>query len=206
MTAAPKREQPMPRKLVQRPDIKNIAEYEKLRPEFRKQVMALKDRRRMQVGPHFTFLFENYTTVLYQIQEMMRVERIVDDRAIAHEIETYNELIPMAGGLSATLLLEYDDRAARERNLPGLTGIEKHVWLELGELGRIPGNFDAAQIGEERVSAVQYVQFSLTPEQRKRWRELGQAGRLKLVVDHPNYRHEAVLPAAIVDALAEDLA
>jgi hypothetical protein len=135
----------------------------------------------------------------------MRVERIVDERAIEHEIETYNALVPQPGSLSATLLLEYEDRELRAKVLPGLRGIEKHVWLECGDLGRVPGDFDPQQIGEERVSSVQYVQFKLPPAHVKQWKSLGAAGKLKLVVNHPNYQHETVIAAEVVEALAKDL-
>jgi len=191
---------------VQRAEILNIAEYEKARPEFRQRVMALKEQRRLSVGPHFTFLFENHETVRYQIQEMMRVERIVDERAIRHEIDTYNAFIPGEGALSATLLLEYPDREAREIALPKLAGIDRHVWLVCGDLARVPARFDLAQIGEDRVSSVQYVQFHLPAGHRAQWRALGAAGQLKLAVDHPHYTHEAGIPPGMADALAQDLA
>jgi hypothetical protein len=90
---------------------------------------ALKDRRRVRVGEHLTFLFENRETVRYQIQEMMRIERIVDLPAIRHEVESYNELIPPAGGLSACLLIEYAAAEERDEKLRELLGLEEHVWL-----------------------------------------------------------------------------
>ena len=93
---------------VTRLEVLDIAQYEKSRPAFREKVLELKSKRQLLVGGHFNFIFENHTTVLYQIQEMMRVERIVEEEAIAHEISTYNELIPKNGGLAATLLLEYE--------------------------------------------------------------------------------------------------
>lgn len=195
----------MTEKPVLRSEILNIAEYEKARPEFRRHVIALKEHRRVGVGPYFTFLFENHDTVRYQIQEMMRVERIVDERAIEHEIETYNALVPAPGSLSATLLLEYEDRDLRAAALPGLLGVEKHVWLECGDLGRVPGDFDPHQIGDERVSSVQYVQFKLPPAHAMHWKALGMGGKLKLVVDHPRYQHEAVIPPQVAEALAKDL-
>ncbi len=194
----------MPRNLVQAADIVDIAQYERMRPQFRKDVMALKERRRVEVGPNFTFLFENHTTVLYQIQEMMHVERMVEEKAIRHEIDTYNELIPEEGSLSATLLLEYDDRALRDDVLPGLMGIDRHVWLEVGELPRVAGEFDPSQIGEERVSSVQYVRFALSPEHRGEWRNRSASGQVRIVVDHPNYSHEGVLAPTVAEALAED--
>jgi hypothetical protein len=191
-------------RIVRREDLLNIAEYEKARPEFRGKILAIKDLRRLSVGPNFTFLFENFDTILYQVQEMMRVERMVDERAIVHEIETYNELIPRQGEISATLLLEYDSRELREKVLPDLKGIEKHVWLEAADLGRIPADFDTRQMGDERVSSVQYLKFTFTAPLRQQWRALGAAGRLQIAVDHANYRHSAPIPPKMAEALAAD--
>ncbi len=95
-------------------EIKNLAAYELEREHWRPWVMALKEKRRVRVGDHLTFLFENHETVRYQIQEMIRIERIVKPAEIAHEVETYNELIPGAGELSATLLIEYETPAERD--------------------------------------------------------------------------------------------
>ena len=133
---------------VTRGEVLDIARYEAGRPEFRARVLAGKENRRIFVGAHFNFLFENHLTVLYQIQEMMRVERIVEEPAILHEIETYNELLPPNGGLAATLMLEYVDSEQRAQYLPGLLGIEEHVWLHVGELPPLRAEFSREQIGE----------------------------------------------------------
>lgn len=187
-------------------EIVDIAQYERIRPDFRGEAMAAKERRRVPVGPVFTFLFENHLTVLYQVQEMMRVERIVDDKAIAHEVSTYNELIPPEGGLGATLLIEYTDREERDQALRKLLGIEKHVRMEFEGLPPVPGQFDTRQWNDDKVSSVQYVTFPVTAEHRERWNEQGRAGRIRLVVDHPIYHHETVLGPDVVAALGEDLA
>jgi hypothetical protein len=189
---------------VKRDEVADIAQYEKSRPDFREKVMALKEHRRVFVGAHFHFLFENHLTVLYQIQEMMRVERIVEEAAIQHEVDTYNELIPPPGGLAATLLLEYEDRRQREENLPGLLGIEHHVWLHVGEQEPLKAEFNQSQIGEARISSVQYVTFPLAEPHRTHWPEAAEAGTLKLVVNHPHYGAEAVLSPSVAKALAED--
>jgi len=191
---------------VQPTELLDIAQYERARPEFRDKVLREKERRRVSVGPVFTFLFENHLTVLYQVQEMMRVERIVDDRAIAHEVETYNELIPPEGGLGASLLIEYTDAAERGPALERLVGLEHHVHLELEGLPPVPGQFDTRQMSPEKISSVQYLQFPLTPEHRARWAELGPAGHIRLVVDHPHYQHATPLPPDTAAALGEDLA
>ena len=191
---------------VQLNEIVDIAQYERIRPEFRSKVLGEKERRRVEVGPAFAFLFENHLTVLYQVQEMLRVERIVAEQAIAHEVRTYNELIPPAGGLGASLFIEYTDPAERGPALARLVGLERHIRLELDGLPPVPGRFDTRQMSDDKISSVQYLQFALTAQHRARWAELGRAGRIRLVVDHPHYRHAAVFPPAVAAALAEDLA
>ena len=184
---------------VELSEIKNIADYELARNTLRPQMMALKDRRRVRVGGHITFLFENRETVLYQIQEMMRIERIVEPDAIRHEVETYNELIPLRGELSACLLIEYESPEERDVALRGLLGLENHVWLAVGDLPRSPARFDTRQISTDRLSSVQYVKFLLTPEQRAAWRS-----GARMVIDHPKYRFEQPLSAQQLEELAQD--
>lgn len=180
-------------------ELKNIAEYELLRPERRPAMIALKDRRRVRVGDHLTFLFENRDTVWYQIQEMMRIERIVRPEDIAHEVETYNELIPGPDELSACLLIEYETPEERDVRLRELLGLENHVWLEAaGERSR--AIFDGRQIANERLSSVQYVKFRLSPNQAAHFRE--GAG---IVVDHPHYGACRPLAACEIEELARDL-
>ena len=189
---------------VTRTEVLDIAQYEKAREGFRQEVLQLKSRRQLHVGQNFNFIFENHTTVLYQIQEMMRVERIVDEDAIQHEIDTYNELVPKNGALSATLLMEYETPEEREVILPKLLGIENHVWLAVGDLPRAGAKFDTAQIGETRVSSVQYIIFPLEAAHREQWLDAAGDGTLRLVVDHPDYTAETKIPVEIAEALAKD--
>ena len=184
--------------------------YDLARAEFRGRVLAEKERRRVPVGPHCTFLFENRLTVLYQVQEMVRIEGITGAAAIRHEVDTYNELIPPAGGLSATLLIEYEDSQTRARELPRLLGIEKHVWLKVGDLPPVAAVFDTRQIGEDRVSSVQYLVFQLAAVHRRLWPGFAAAAAsgtspVRLLVDHPHYTWEAALAPDTVAALGEDL-
>ncbi len=174
-------------KPVEISEIKSIADYEIGREVLRPQVLALKERRRIRLGDHLTFLFENRETVRYQIQEMMRIERITGTKEILHEVETYNELIPAQGELSASLLIEYETPEERSVKLKQLLGLEKHLWVEVPGAGRTPSIFDTRQIGEERISSVQYVKFRLTQAQQSAWGK-GTA----LISDHPCYqaRHE----------------
>lgn len=194
----------MVQKRVTREEVVDNAHYEKIRGDFRGKVMVEKERRRVTVGGHFTFLFENHLTVLYQVQEMMRVEHIVDEKAIAHELRTYNELIPPAGGLGATLLIEYQNREERAQNLTRLMGIDERVWLAVGSLPPLGAVFGEAQIGETRISSVQYLTFPLQDRHRQAWQAAAGGGTLRLTIDHPHYAHEVVISADTAQALAED--
>ncbi|MCS7025987.1 MAG: DUF3501 family protein [Bryobacteraceae bacterium] len=180
-------------------EIKNIADYERERETWRPQVLALKDRRRIRVGDHLTFLFENRETVRYQIQEMMRIERIVKPEDIAHEVATYNELIPKPNCLSASLLIEYETPELRAVWLRKLLGLEHHVWFEVGDTPRVKASFDTRQISTDRLSSVQYISFQFTPEQVARFTQ-GAA----LVVDHPHYQGRTELNAMQLAELAQD--
>jgi len=181
-------------------EIKHINDYEVERETLRPRVMAIKDRRRVRVGGHLTFLFENRETVRYQIQEMMRIERIVNPRDIKHEVETYNELIPGPDQLSASLLIEYDTPEERDVQLRALLGIENHVWLVVDGTAPAPAVFDQRQISTDRVSSVQYIKFQLTPEQAERFPR-----GASLRVDHPHYNVERRFTAAELAELAGDL-
>ncbi len=186
-------------KPIQLSEIASIADYELERATLRPRIMVLKDRRRVRVGEHLTFLFENRETVRYQIQEMMRIERIVDLAAIRHEVETYNELIPPAGGLSACLLIEYAAAEERDQKLRELLGMEDHVFLSVAGLPPSKALFDTRQLASDRISAVQYIRFELTVERQARWRE-----GVRLVIGHPHYLTEAVLTPDQVAELERD--
>ena len=185
-------------------EIKDIAEYEHDRAAFRQQVMAEKARRRLHVGEVMTFLFENHLTMLYQVQEMMRVERIVKPEAIAYEIATYNALLPKNGGLSATLLVEHEDPDTRPQRLKSLMGLEEKVHLLVGNTPPIKAVFDLEQIGEDQVSSVQYIFFPLQTAQRQAWLAEGKQGNVCLSISHPAYSESLTLNNASIEALACD--
>lgn len=186
-------------------EVKNIADYEAIRTEFRTSVIAEKERRRLTVGAVFTFLFENHLTVLYQVQEMIRTERIVKEEAIQYEIETYNELIPETGSLGATLMIEFIDPEERAVELARLVGIENHIKLVVGDLPPIPGRFDDRQMNDKKISSVQYILFQVDSVHLKEWKAAGGAGKIRIEVDHPYFTHQAPMPSGMVAALAEDL-
>lgn len=180
---------------VGRDEIVDYATYEDRREALRREVLAAKAVRRVHLGEYFTLLFENRLTVRYQIQEMMRVERIVREADIQHEIDTYNELLGGPGELAATLLIEIEDPAVRAVKLREWWALPEHLYLALEDGTRIPARFDPRQRGEDRVSSVQYLVFDVK-------------GRVPVAagVDLPGLAREIPLTPAQRQALADDLA
>lgn len=187
---------------VERNEILKIGEYETVREPFRARVIAEKKLRRVALGPNATCVFENHDTVLLQIQEMIRTERITRESSILHEMETYNQLIPAADELSATIMLEIDEREAREKLLTEASGIEGQIALVVdGE--RQPATWDPARILPGRASAVLYLKFPLTAKAAAAIR--GKSARVDVVSDHPAYVARAVIDQPTLLSLAEDL-
>jgi hypothetical protein len=191
-------------------EVKNLMEYEKVRESVRAAVIALKKDRRVPVGENLTFLFENRETVLFQIQEMVRTERIVDDARIQDEIDAYNALLPEAGELSATLFIEIPElvqlsqEEVRQR-VNRFQGLDRgHVAFVVEDGVRVPARFEGGHSKEEKMAAVQYVRFAFAPEARGALADGQRPARL--VVDHPSYRAETVLTPAVRAELLKDLA
>jgi hypothetical protein len=196
-------------KKIEVSELLDLTAYEKAREAMRAAIIELKKNRRVSVGDHVTLLFENRATVLFQIQEMVRTERIVDDDKVQDELLTYNALIPDPGELSATLFIEipgiarmsHDQQIAAVNRFQGLD--RDAVFLVLGDL-RIAGHFEEGRTNEEKMSAVHFLRFRLSPEAAAGFRDPERAALL--VVDHPNYRAEQVLSAAVRAELVRDLA
>jgi hypothetical protein len=186
-------------------EILNLVDYEKVREARRRAVIALKGERRVGVGRYLSFVFENHETVWFQIQEMVRAERIVDDTRIAEEVEVYNSLLPRPGELAATMFIEIGDAAQIKPVLDTLLGIDVggHVRLEVGPHA-VPGVFEAGHSDEElgKLSAVHFVRFALPPAARRAFPE----AEVALIVDHPGDRGRTVLTLAVRRRLTEDLA
>jgi hypothetical protein len=189
---------------LQLKNIKPLSEYEPIRKEFRERIIALKKRRRVSLGDRMTLVFENRDTILFQIQEMMRVEHIYDDQKIQDELDAYNPLIAGAGELSATLFIEITESERIKEILDGLQGINdgRSVFIELGP-DRIYGQFEEGHSKEDKLSAVHYVRFQFSPEQQASFRN--NATPAALVADHPNYRARTPLNTEIRQELAKDL-
>lgn len=182
-------------KPVERAEIVDYQTYTDQRDEFRTQVLAEKALRRVHVGPNLTFLFENRTTVRYQVQEMMRVEQIVREAEIAHELATYNELLGDEGELGCTLLIEIDGEEERAQKLSAWLDMPRHLYGLLESDERVRFRFDERQMGDTRLSSVQYL-------------KLRTAGAVPVALgcDLPDYCVESTLPDATREALRADLA
>ncbi|HEY2405988.1 MAG TPA: DUF3501 family protein [Polyangiaceae bacterium] len=188
-------------KLVERAELLGLAEYEQIREPFRRRIIELKERRRVALGPNMTVLFENHDTVLFQVQEMLRTERISAEKAIQHELETYNELVPGERELSATVFIEYPERAERERMLVALAGVETAFFVRVAD-ERSTVLPDRRGDDPTRTMAVQYVKFPLSEAAERLLR--GGAADVSLGVEHPAYRAEVLLGPATVESLRDD--
>ena len=190
------------RKLT-RADIRGPKLYEGMRDDLRKRVIELKRVRCVSVGPQVTIVFENRATMILQIEEMCRAEQISEPAKIQDEIDTYNKILPDEGQLGATLLVEITDEAQIASTLDKLVGLQEHVWLVVGG-ERIKAEFDPEQFEADKLAAVQYLKFTLSPSAQTALATPGTA--VALSVDHPSYRHEARLGEASRESLAQDLA
>lgn len=183
---------------VRREDILDYLTYGERRDALRLEAMAAKDLRRVHVGEHLTFLFENQTTIRYQVQEMVRAERLVREADIRHELDTYNDLLGGPGVIGCTLLIEIDDPVERTRKLTQWRDLPRHLYVALddgeGEGTRVRARFDERQVGDERLSAVQYLKFDTR-------------GAVPVAVgsDHPGLRAETKLTPQQRRALEADL-
>jgi hypothetical protein len=189
---------------IDQADILSVEQWERVRPVLRPLFIHEKERRRLGVGSHLTFLFENTATLWYQVEEMIRSERLTEAAAIQHEIDTYSELIPARGEISATMLIEFAEAKERDAALRRLIGIEKHLWLKLGDT-KIALTFDARQMSAERVSSVQFVRFNIAKD-ADTFAKLAHANQVSILADHPNLGAEAFIGGTLAMSLAEDLA
>ncbi len=179
---------------VERSEIVDYQTYEETRSQFRKEVFTAKARRRIAVGDCFTFLFENTLTMRYQVQELMRAEKIVREKDILHELETYNAVLGADGELGCTLLIEIDDLDQRAVKLREWLRLPEHIYALLADGIRVRPAFDHSQVGRERLSSVQYLKFPV-----------GGRVPVALGIDLPGIEREATLTADQRAALAEDL-
>ncbi|MEX0767444.1 MAG: DUF3501 family protein [Microthrixaceae bacterium] len=203
MTITPDEELNSTRKLKLN-DIADLREYERTRDEFRSHIISLKKRRRVGLGLFLTLLFENRETILFQIQEMARAEKILSDEGILSQLAAYNPLIPEPGTLSATLFLELTSEEQLREWLPKLLGIQRSLVLRFAghELRCVVDEDHEAQLTREDITAsVHYIRFEFSPQQVADFA----TAEVELVSDHPEYIEVTVLTDTTVAELAADL-
>ena len=185
-------------------DLLPLEAYHKERSRLRAEVLAHKRHRHAPLGPNLTLYFEDRLTMRYQVQEMLRAERIFESEAIAEELEAYNPLIPDGTNLKATMMLEYPDIAQRRPALERLKGIENAVYLEVGTLGRVfaYADEDLERSDDTKTAAVHFLRFELDEAMRA---ALKSGAQLTVGVDHEHYRHVLDASAELRKSLAADL-
>ncbi len=191
---------------IARDSLLSLEEYARQRRQFRERVIAHKRNRMVQLGPNLSLQFEDELTMRYQVQEMLRIERIFEDEGVQGELDAYNPLVPDGGNWKATMLIEYPDLEERHRMLARLKGVEDRVWVRVEGCEKVHAiaDEDLERENAEKTSAVHFLRFELTDEMRK---ALRYGVGLAMGVDHEAYRAElAEVPAATRASLTGDFA
>ena len=185
-------------------DLFSLEKYARERPAFRAKVIAHKKHRQVPLGPHATLYFEDALTMQYQVQEMLRLERMFEPEAIQEELDVYNPLIPDGSNWKATFMVEYPNEDERRAALSRLIGIEKAVWVRVADFAKVIPitNEDLERETEDKTSAVHFMRFELTPEMVA---AVKNGATIDAGIDHPEYRCEVTLEPAVRDSLAGDL-
>jgi len=187
-----------------RSDLMSLEQYAVNRPDFRNRVIAHKKHRRVAIGPHLFLYFEDRLTVQYQIQEMLRIEKIFEAAGIQEELDTYNPLIPDGANLKATAMLEYQDVEQRKRQLALLKGIEHLIWIQIDGFDPVYAiaNEDLERSNDEKTSAVHFMRFELEP---KMIDALKHGAKLVMGSNHESYRYHTDVTTDNREALLVDL-
>jgi hypothetical protein len=191
--------------MITRESLMGLETYAKTRIEFRKQVMEHKKNRSVYLGNHVTLLFEDEMTLRYQVQEMLRIEKIFEEEGIQSELDAYNPLCPEGSNFKATMLIEYGNVAERKVALAKLIGIEDRLFIQVEGQSRVYAiaDEDLERETAEKTSAVHFVRFELTPEMKS---ALKSGAQMMVGCDHPNYPvHLEELPQETLSALLKDL-
>lgn len=185
-------------------DLMNIIEYEKVRNDYRSELMDYKKKRRISLGPNITITFENRKTMKFQIQEMMRAERMVHDNQIQEEIDVYNSLLPLVNGLSATLFIEVTDEAQIRPVLNQFIGLTegKAIYFEIGEK-KVFARFEDGREEAGKISSVHYLQFDLDKKNMADFLNDGIA--VAITIDYNDYQCSEILTKTMRSSLIEDL-
>jgi hypothetical protein len=193
----------MPR--IDRKSLMSLETYARERSQFRAKVIVHKKDRTVPLGQHVTLLFEDELTIRYQVQEMLRVERIFEEDGIQEELEAYNPLVPDGRNLKATLMVEYPDPEERRKQLQELIGIEDKAWIQVNGHERVwtIADEDLDRENEEKSSSVHFLRFELSEGMAE---ALKRGASLAIGIDHPRYSATTEAPPAVRDSLVRDLA
>ena len=185
-------------------DLYSLEQYARVRNDFRAKVMEHKKRRRVAIGDHAALYFEDALTMQYQVQEMLRIERIFEPEGIQAELDVYNPLIPDGSNWKATFMIEYSDVEERKAALARLIGVEKAVYVQVDGFGRVHpiANEDLERETEDKTASVHFLRFELTPAMT---RAVKQGAKVLAGIDHPQYRAEVGVAGQARDSLAADL-
>jgi Protein of unknown function (DUF3501) len=189
-----------------RADLMSLEQYSSARKDFRAKVLDHKSRRTVDVGPNAAWCFEDQLTVQYQVQEMLRVERIFEASGIQEELDAYNPLIPDGSNWKVTLLIEFPDPAERRVRLAQLRGVEDCCWVQIAGFERVfaIADEDLERGNDEKTSAVHFLRFELTQQMCAKAKD---GAAIAVGVDHDNYRYDvSALPQPVRDSLVKDLA
>ena len=186
-------------------DLMGLEEYARKRNEFRNKIIAHKKNRRVAIGDHAALYFEDALTMQYQVQEMLRIEKIFEPEGIQDELDVYNALIPDGSNWKATFMIEYNDVEERKQALGKMLGIDKKIWIKVGDCDPVNpiANEDLERETEDKTSAVHFMRFELTPDMVKK----AKAGaKIAMGIDHPAYQHSLdPIPENIRQSLVNDL-
>lgn len=187
-----------------REDLYSLEKYAEIRNEFRKKVMEHKKDRRVAIGDHVALYFEDALTMQYQVQEMLRIEKIFEAKGIQEELDVYNSLIPDGSNWKATFMIEYEDEQERKAALAIMIGIEKKLWIQVADSEPVTAiaNEDLERETEEKTSSVHFVRFELTPAMVEKAKS---GASISMGIDHAAYQQDVVVAANIHSALIKDL-
>ena len=189
--------------LLKREDLFSLEEYAEQRSNIRKNVMNVKKLREVNLGEHIRLLFENHQTVQYQIQEMLRIEKIFEADGIQDELDVYNPLIPDGSNLKATMMIEYTDVVERTKALSNLIGVEKSIYFQVGNHQNVYAicNEDLERETDEKTSSVHFMRFEFDQSMIV---DFCKGAKIKIGVSHPNYNCEIILEKRVQDELNQD--
>ena len=189
--------------LLKREDLFSLEEYAEQRSNIRKNVMDVKKNREVSLGGHIRLLFENHQTIQYQIQEMLRIEKIFEATGIQEELDVYNPLIPDGSNLKATMMIEYTDVVERTKALSNLIGIEKSIYFQVGNHQNVYAicNEDLERETDEKTSSVHFMRFEF---EQTMIADFCKGINVKIGVSHLNYDYETILDKRVQDELNQD--